>query len=111
LGPSDDQYQLVEIPIDILDILDYVDQSVRCLREGIRLEEADSINNVFVYKVVEDFYYLRGQCQSSHSVDWGYDFQLVLHSDFLKWRISCACPAGILGKCKHVIAALKKVER
>jgi hypothetical protein len=108
----DEQYNLIEIPIDILDILEYIDHSSRCLREGIRLEVSNSIANLFVVQVKDNTtYYLKGECLSSHTTRLVYEFTLILCADYKQWKLCCACPAGIAGKCKHVIAGLKFVER
>jgi hypothetical protein len=102
---------MVEIPIDIIDILDYIEHSVRCLREGLLLEVSNSIANLFVYKVDGEKYLLRGKCMSSHTISHTYDFRFELSADYRQWNLCCACPAGIAGKCKHILAGLKSVER
>jgi hypothetical protein len=108
---SQQQYQFVDIPIDSLDIMEYIPVNTRPLKEGCRLERSNSVHNVFAYKVEEERYYLKGECMSSHSIDLIHQFKLILTENVEEWKLSCSCPAGTLGKCKHVLAGLVSVQR
>jgi len=102
---------MVEVPIDVLEMLDYFKDDQRTVVEGLRLEKSNSIHNLCVVKVVNDIFYVTGECLSGHDVCKVHTFNLNLAANCHHWKLECSCPAGKSGRCKHVMAGVRAVER
>jgi ribosomal protein L30/L7E len=102
---------MVEVPIDVLEMLDYFKEDQRTVVEGLRLEKSNSIHNLRVVKVVDNAYIVDGECLSGHDVHKVHTFKLKLADNFENWKLECSCPAGKSGRCKHVMAGVRAVER
>jgi uncharacterized Zn finger protein len=102
---------MVDVPIDLLSILDYFKDDRRTMEEGLKLERAKSVHNVHLFKVGHGLYHVRGQCLSGHDVTLVREFELTLAADHESWKLDCSCPAGKSGRCKHVMAGVRTVER
>ena len=45
-----DQYEMIDVPIDMLNILDYFKDDRRTMEEGLKLERAKSMHNIYICK-------------------------------------------------------------
>jgi hypothetical protein len=105
---------MVEVPIDVLEMLDYFKKDdQRTVVEVLRLEKSNSIHNLCVVKVVNDIFYVTGECLSGHDVCKVHTFNLNLAANCHHWKLECSwpMPAGKSGSCKHIMAGVRVVER
>lgn len=103
----------VEIGISIIDILDYVGESVRPIKEGYAVYAADHIvcigyrENRRNDMLTEVIGYVT---QTSHPGLAPHEVILWVGRDIPDWRLKCSCKAGT-GKCKHIVACLLHIEK
>lgn len=99
------------VELNIVDILDYVGESVRPIREGYEVFAAKHIVCIGYRKsegsITEVTAYVT---QSSHPGDAPHEVQLKLTSEVAEWRLKCSCRSGG-GKCKHIMACLLQIDR
>ncbi|XP_062549688.1 uncharacterized protein LOC134214292 [Armigeres subalbatus] len=100
-----------DVEVTIVDILDYVGDSVRPIKEGFAVFNANHIvclgyrtfnsSNVHITAYVT---------QSSHPGHSPHQVNLNLGSSVDDWKLGCSCKAGT-AKCKHIIACLLHIEK
>ncbi|XP_021711429.1 uncharacterized protein LOC110679851 isoform X1 [Aedes aegypti] len=101
----------VELEVTIVDILDYVGESVRPIKEGyavyaanhvicIGYRQQDAVNTEVTGYVT----------QTSHPGLAPHEVFLKLQQDISKWTLKCSCKAGT-AKCKHIVACLLHIEK
>ncbi|XP_058817229.1 uncharacterized protein LOC131680531 [Topomyia yanbarensis] len=101
----------LEVEISIVDILDYVGESVRPIREGHAVFAASHVVCIGYRKYEEAYIDVIAYVnQSSHPGLTPHTVELKICSDIEKWILKCSCKAGT-AKCKHIIACLLHLER
>ncbi|XP_055604791.1 uncharacterized protein LOC129753023 [Uranotaenia lowii] len=105
------QGEAIPIEIDMVDVLDYVGDSVRPIREGSAVFEANHVLLIGYREKTDEFIKLTGYVtQTSHPNAVPHQIQLKLTHSISSWILSCSCKAGT-GKCKHIIACLLFLNR
>lgn len=101
----------MDVDISLSDILDYVGDSVRPIREGLAVMEANHIVCMGYTKKDGPFTHVKGfVLQSSHPADRPHEVQLKLSGDNQMWDLTCSCKAGTR-RCKHIIACLLQISQ
>ncbi|KAK4887464.1 hypothetical protein RN001_003735 [Aquatica leii] len=97
--------------ISLCDIIEYINDGKRCLKEGEALLNAGhvigcGVNNQIKTEIV-------GLClQTSNLKGAPHSVKIHLQSATPKgWICTCSCKAGAGGKCKHIIACLLYLYR
>ncbi|XP_062550087.1 uncharacterized protein LOC134214794 [Armigeres subalbatus] len=99
--------------MNIVDILDYVGESVRPIKEGYAVFAANHIVCIGYRNVqrsdmlTEVVGYVT---QTSHPGCSPHEVLLLVGPDISRWILKCSCKAGT-AKCKHIIACLLFIEK
>ncbi|XP_062541367.1 uncharacterized protein LOC134209398 [Armigeres subalbatus] len=103
----------IEIQMNIVDILDYVGESVRPIKEGYAVFAANHIVCIGYRNVqrsdmlTEVVGYVT---QTSHPGCSPHEVLLLVGPDISRWILKCSYKAGT-AKCKHVIACILFIEK
>lgn len=101
----------VDVHINLVDILDYVGDSVRPIREGLSVLEAQHIVCLgYTTKSATTMHAKGFVLQSSHPAERPHEINLKLPYDNTMWDLSCSCKAGTK-RCKHIIACLLQISQ
>ncbi|XP_055542580.1 uncharacterized protein LOC129728189 [Wyeomyia smithii] len=94
------------VNITLGDILDYIGDSIKPLREGQSVFES---GHVVCIGYTNESDSMIGICgfvpQSSHPGDVPHEVKLHIGYDFRHWILRCVCKAGT-ARCKHIVACL-----
>ncbi|XP_021708141.1 uncharacterized protein LOC110678880 isoform X2 [Aedes aegypti] len=102
-----------DIPVDVklIDIIDYVGDSVRPIREGSAVHDAKHIICIGYTAKHLDCVEISGYvCQSSHPNQIPHKVELKLADSIDNWVLKCSCKAGT-NRCKHIVACLLELNR
>ncbi|XP_058453388.1 uncharacterized protein LOC131431586 isoform X1 [Malaya genurostris] len=108
---SQNEHPDVDVNISIVDILDYVGESVRPIKEGFAVYTANHIVCIGYRKIEQATVEVTGYVtQTSHPGLAPHQIKLNLEPEISKWMLKCTCKAGT-AKCKHIIACLLHIEK
>ncbi|XP_065082749.1 uncharacterized protein LOC135705104 [Ochlerotatus camptorhynchus] len=100
-----------EVQITIVDVLDYVGESVRPIKEGYAVFAANHIVCIGWRKCDTEWIdILAYVTQSSHPGQTPHTVNMRIYSDISQWALKCSCKAGT-SKCKHIVACLLHAEK
>ncbi|XP_065072763.1 uncharacterized protein LOC135697074 [Ochlerotatus camptorhynchus] len=95
-----------KVPISFGNVLDYVGDSVRPLREGQNVYDSGHIVCIgYTHKTSSHLNLQAYVLQSSHPADVPHQLELKIGSDHHQWIMKCSCKAGT-ARCKHIVACL-----
>ena len=96
--------------ISLGDILDYVGDKKRCLKEGEAVVNARHLLAVGVVARNPAEVTIKAFCaQSAHIRDKPHE--ILLHMTMNKFSVKCSCKAGLSEQCKHCVALIIFVNR
>ncbi|XP_055524653.1 uncharacterized protein LOC129718184 isoform X1 [Wyeomyia smithii] len=94
------------VNITLGDILDYIGDSIRPLREGQSVFESGHVVCIGYTNESDSMIDICGfVLQSSHPGDVPHEVKLHIGYDFRHWILRCVCKAGT-ARCKHIVACL-----
>lgn len=97
--------------VKLLDIIDYVGDSVRPIREGSAVHDAKHIVCIGYTSRQPDYVEVTGYVrQSSHPSQIPHKVDLKLTDSIASWVLKCSCKAGT-NRCKHIVACLLELNR
>lgn len=93
------------------DVVEYLGDSIRPLKEGSNLYKCGHVLNVGVTNVKEQTVDVHFEViQSSSPKGLPHQVKItVVTGDISKWNAKCSCKAGLGEKCKHIFATLLSV--
>ncbi|XP_062701765.1 uncharacterized protein LOC109418287 isoform X2 [Aedes albopictus] len=95
-----------KVSVSLGQVLDYVGDSVRPLREGQNVFDSGHIVCIGFNQKTPDYLRLAAYVlQSSHPSDIPHELELKIGTDYRKWLLKCSCKAGT-ARCKHIVACL-----
>ncbi|XP_058827932.1 uncharacterized protein LOC131687863 [Topomyia yanbarensis] len=101
----------VTVNVNLIDILDYVGNSVRPIREGCAMFEAKHVIFIGYTENSADYVYITGFVRhSSHPQHPQHTIDLQITANVSGWALKFSCKAGTV-RCKHIIACLLEVNR
>lgn len=110
-GNAADGHSDIDINIKLVDIIDYVGDSVRPIREGSAVFEAQHIMCLGYRNRCSEYIDLIGYVrQSSHPNQVPHTVELRLTEGINNWVLKCSCKAGT-NRCKHIVACLLQLNR
>nr|XP_029712998.1 uncharacterized protein LOC115257492 [Aedes albopictus] len=99
-----------DVDISLGDILDYVGDSIRPLREGQTVFQSGHVVCIGYTKSAAHLEISGFVLQSSHPGDVPHEVDLQIWPDYRQWVLRCSCKAGT-ARCKHIIACLLHLEK
>ncbi|XP_065089392.1 uncharacterized protein LOC135710673 [Ochlerotatus camptorhynchus] len=111
MANADDCRDDIRVNITLVDILDYVGDSVRPIREGCAVFDAGHVVCIgYTEKADCAVTYCGYVLQSSHPGQIPHKTSLTISADVSKWVCICSCKAGT-SRCKHIIASMLTLNR
>ncbi|XP_029714070.2 uncharacterized protein LOC109408479 [Aedes albopictus] len=102
---------IIDFNIKLLDILDYVGDSVRPIREGSAVYDAKHVVCIGYTNRSDQDISIKGYVtQSSHPGNMPHEICLKITNNVSGWVLRCSCKAGT-GRCKHIVACLLHLNR
>lgn len=96
-----------KISVSLCDILQYVGDRNRPLKEG---EAVFKAGHIILCGLDGDM--VRSLClQTSSLTSQPHEISLKLHQDVKQWKFVCSCKAGMSGFCKHIVATIIYINR
>nr|XP_029721953.1 uncharacterized protein LOC109418287 isoform X2 [Aedes albopictus] len=104
--PASGCSSMEKVSVSLGQVLDYVGDSVRPLREGQNVFDSGHIVCIGYNQKTPDYLRLAAYVlQSSHPSDIPHELELKIGTDYRKWLLKCSCKAGT-ARCKHIVACL-----
>lgn len=101
----------IEVNLSLLDIFDYVSDSVRPLREGCCVLDARHVVCLgYTTSRAASTTFKGYVLQSSHPNQIPHQVDLEIAANVSEWILKCSCKAGN-NKCKHIVACLLHLNR
>lgn len=101
----------IDFNIKLLDLLDYVGDSVRPIREGSAVYDAKHVVCIGYTNRTDQEVCIKGYVtQSSHPGHTPHEINLKITNTVSGWILCCSCKAGT-GRCKHIVACLLHLNR
>ncbi|XP_062533524.1 uncharacterized protein LOC134202533 [Armigeres subalbatus] len=101
----------INFNVKLLDILDYVGDSVRPIREGSAVYDAKHIVCIGYTNKTDHETQVKGYVtQSCHPGQMPHEVSLNITHNVSGWVLCCSCKAGT-GRCKHIVACLLHLNR
>lgn len=97
-----------KITISLCDILEYIGDRSRPLKEG---EEVFKAGHIILCGLEVDTN-IKSLClQTSALNSLPHEISIMLSEDVKSWKCVCSCKAGMSGFCKHIVATLIYINR
>lgn len=110
-GISADGREEITTSVPLVDILDYVADSVRPIREGSCVFDAGHVICIGYTENTDSAISFTGFVrQSSHPGQVPHRIDLKITPQVSGWQCNCSCKAGT-GRCKHIVACLLHLNR
>ncbi|XP_058830245.1 uncharacterized protein LOC131689257 [Topomyia yanbarensis] len=101
----------IKTNIKLLDILDYVGDSVRPIRERSAVYDAKHVVCIGYTRKIDNKVCIKGYVtQSSHPGNMPHEVSLRITNNVSEWALCCSCKAGT-ARCKHIVACLLHLNR
>lgn len=103
--------QSVRVEIDIVDLFDFAEGSIRNWKEGNEVFKNSHVIVAEVTKIVGDSVHIFCSClRGSNPSEPPREIKMVTSKLQKDWEIRCSCPAGNY-RCKHQFACLLFIHR